>query len=379
MTEILTRARKKSHLTRDNAGRLCFGFLGLFCLLLFLRNPDVAIAYMNRGLQICVKTVIPSLFPFMVISEVILSSGIGTILIRPISPLLKKLFRISETGACAVLLGLLCGFPIGAKCTVLALDEGRIDRAEAERVLAFSNSPSSAFLISAVGISLWESKEIGQALLFTVLTAQFLTGILLARLPQKEKRGSHVTATPVPNTIPLRADISCFTDAVKSAALGMLTVCAYVIFFSAFSGTVGILLEILHLPSFCQASVFCLLELSGGMSAACALPNAKHALLLSAFCVGWSGLSVHCQILSVLDGRRLRVRPYFLSKLFQGGMCAGIFALLLAGFPSLLQTVGTAAQPTFAASLQIPLFTALFLLSLLPILLKILRKTGTLR
>ena len=367
MTENLARARK-SILANATAGSLCLGFLSLFCLALFLRNPNVAISYMNRGMQICVRTVIPSLFPFMVISEAILSSGIGALLIRPISPLLQKLFRLSETGACALLLGMLCGFPIGAKCTAIALDRGQIDREEAARLLAFSNSPSSAFLISAVGISLWKSRQIGVALLLTVLITQLLTGLLLAGLPNKRKK----TEPPLPlfeqgKARPLGTSLSCFTDAVKSSALGMLTVCAYVIFFSTLSGALGLILDGLGASTVLKASTFCFLELSGGMSAASAIPNAKTALLLSAFCAGWSGLSVHCQILSVCDGRGLRWRSYFLAKLLQGGVCAGIFAVFLACFPSLLQTVGSTAQATFSASHPIPFLTFLFLLSLLPI------------
>lgn len=54
-------------------GQLCFGFFALFCLFLILRNPDVAIEYITSGLRLCAVTVIPSLFPFLVLSELIVS------------------------------------------------------------------------------------------------------------------------------------------------------------------------------------------------------------------------------------------------------------------------------------------------------------------
>ena len=135
-------------------GQLCFGFFALFCLFLILRNPDVAIEYITSGLRLCAVTVIPSLFPFLVLSELIVSGGIGRLLLRPVSGLLAGLFRLPPDGCCAILLGMFCGFPVGARAAVSAYDAGRLTRDEAERVICASTNPSSAFLLNAVGVSL---------------------------------------------------------------------------------------------------------------------------------------------------------------------------------------------------------------------------------
>ena len=148
MTGALTDKKNTYQLT---GGRLCFGWFCLFCLVLILKNTQIAMEYIHQGLRLCVKTVIPSLFPFMVISELLVSSGIGAALLRPVSSVFKKVFKLPDTGCCAVLLGMLCGFPVGARCAVSALSTGELNREEAERVLLFSTNPSSAFLINAVG------------------------------------------------------------------------------------------------------------------------------------------------------------------------------------------------------------------------------------
>ena len=124
-------------------GQLCFGFFALFCLFLILRNPDVAIEYITSGLRLCAVTVIPSLFPFLVLSELIVSGGIGRLLLRPVSGLLAGLFRLPPDGCCAILLGMFCGFPVGARAAVSAYDAGRLTRDEAERVICASTNPSS--------------------------------------------------------------------------------------------------------------------------------------------------------------------------------------------------------------------------------------------
>ena len=166
-------------------GQLCFGFFALFCLFLILRNPDVAIEYITSGLRLCAVTVIPSLFPFLVLSELIVSGGIGRLLLRPVSGLLAGLFRLPPDGCCAILLGMFCGFPVGARAAVSAYDAGRLTRDEAERVICASTNPSSAFLLNAVGVSLHGNRRYGSALLTVTLLSALLIGILLGRMPKK--------------------------------------------------------------------------------------------------------------------------------------------------------------------------------------------------
>ncbi|MBR3895071.1 MAG: hypothetical protein IKJ35_07985 [Clostridia bacterium] len=335
MTLLKASPKQKRKPVSLTPGQVIFGFFCLLCLCLILKSSDVAITYMNQGLLLCAKTVIPSLFPFMVLSELIVNGGIGPLLIKPISGPLKRLFGLSDAGCCAVALGLLCGFPVGAKCTVLSYDRGEISRREAERALAFSNVPSSAFLINAVGVSLWGNRRFGVLLYVAVLTTAILTGILLARLA-KNKHAPSTEAISTPMHPPAVKGAKLFTEAIRSATASIFPVCAYVVFFSALLGTLHPLLSALRLPPAIHAALFCLFELSGGMSQSCALGNIGMAAGLCAFAAGWSGLSVHCQVLSVCDGRDLSFRTYFLAKIFQGIFCALFFGILMLLFPDAL-------------------------------------------
>ena len=315
-------------------GQLCFGFFSLFCLLLILKNSEIAITYIHQGLALCAKTVVPSLFPFMVLSEIIVGGQTGTGVPDRITYPLQKLFRLPAAGCTSVLLGMLCGFPVGAKCAVLAFEQGKLSKSEAEQTIAFSNNPSSAFLISAVGVSLWGNRRFGTALYVCTLFASLLCGILLARVTKKDEYVPQ-KATYAPHKSKINP-ITLFTSAVSSATKSILTVCAYVIFFSALVGTLGILLGQLNLPPWLSAPLFCVFELSGGVSQAAALGNRTQAALLTAFAAGWSGLSVHCQILSVCDGKTLSLRRYFLAKILQALICPLLLYLLLCFFPELI-------------------------------------------
>ncbi len=306
---------------RRHLGQFLFCLGSLFLFLLLLRNAEFAIRHMSDGLRLCVRTVIPSLFPFMVLSELLTQTGaaelVGRLLPRP----LRRLFGVSRDGACAVLLGLVCGFPIGAKSAAALYRAGRIDRSELCCVLTFSNIPSSAFLISAVGVSLFGSRAFGTRLYLVTLTSALLTGLVGARWrAKKDSQHAKKSAPPheaKPPALKKAGAVACFTDAITSSALALLSVCAFVVFFSAFVGTVESMLQALALPNAAQSLCYGFFELTGGTAraAACASPTAEY---LCAFLAGWSGLSVHCQIMSLCADTGVSFRPYLLAKLAQG-------------------------------------------------------------
>jgi hypothetical protein len=170
-------------------------------------------------------------------------------------------------------------------------------------------------------------------LYLSVLLSQFIIGILFTHLPKKRRtdREIPVGSASSHNTPPLGR---LFTDAVSASSSAILLVCAYVVFFSALGGTVNLFLERFGAPALLKAIVFGVLELSGGVSAAAALPATITSALLCAFAAGWSGISVHCQLLSVCSGHGLRFRPYLLAKLAQGFLCILLFWLFLRIYPS---------------------------------------------
>ena len=334
----MTEARKKSAeqrrvLLRPRLGRLFLCLGGLFLFFLLLRNAEFAVRHMSDGLRLCVRTLIPSLFPFMVLAELLVSTKatepIGRLLPRP----LRRLFGVSGDGSCAVLLGLLCGFPIGAKSAATLYREGRIDRSELCHILTFANIPSSAFVISTVGVSLFSDRSFGLWLYGTTLLSSLLTGIVGARLRGK---GVADPTTNAPRRSPVRTDraapksaISCFTGAITSSAVSMLYICAFVVFFSAFVGTLESMLQAFSLPRTVSALCFGFFELTGGVAraAACAPPAAEY---LCAFLLGWSGLSVHCQIMSLCADTDVSFRPYLIAKLTQGLLNTLLWLLLRA-------------------------------------------------
>ncbi len=306
----IKKANRGIRLSADPAS-VALGALSLFSLLLIFKNPDIAITHMSSALRLCARTLIPSLFPFMVLSELMVSGNAVSL----IAPLLRRpakaLFGISGEGGAAVLLGLVCGFPIGAKTAAALYKKGSIGKRELTHILTFSNNPSSAFLISAVGASMFDDRPFG-VLLFAIST---LTALIVGFVGKFINR-PHTDSAPVSvkgyGEKPPRA-VDIFTGAVTSSALSMLSICAFVVFFSTLVGVLEYTVNASALPEAVSALWFGFFELTSGVWKASSVPTLGPYLAAAA--VGWSGLSVHFQIMSICRGCDISFKPYLLSKL----------------------------------------------------------------
>lgn len=309
------------------------GSAALIAFIIIMAQTETAIEYMSKGLKLCAASVIPSLFPFMVISELIVRSGIGLRISKIMSRPVKALFGVSEACACAYILGIACGFPIGAATAVSMFDSGIISKRELERTLIFCNNPGSAFVISAVGSALIGSREIGIMLFFCVLLSSCAVGIL-ARAIFGPVHGDGSDAPAAVRELDI--DATALTGAIRSSATSMLFVCAFVVFFSVIVGCIGAALSFFGTPKIITTLLFGLFEISSGVKAATELDSRAAAVLLCAAFCAWSGISVHFQVMSVAAGRGVSFKPYLLAKGVQSVICcamAGIGIKLF--FPSI--------------------------------------------
>ena len=336
---------------RPSAGQIGFCLMSSFCFILVLRNSDAAITYMGQGLTLCARTVIPSLFPFMVISELLVSSGAGEALGRLFSRAMRWLFGLSGAGASAVFLGSMCGFPVGARTAVGLLDRNAISKSECEHLLTFTNNPSSAFLITTVGASLYGSRHLGVVLYGTVLGCGLLVGFLAKFFLHRSREPEEHPHFPSGLHI---GGVETFTSAVSNAATGMLTVCAYVVFFSALTGALGCAVgDTGRIGDMGYTLLSGAMEMTSGISLASSLSDREWGIILTAAFAGWSGISVHCQVMTLCAGRGLSFKPYILAKTAQGLLCGAVMAAILLLRPQWIRVSNDAVMDAILA------FTAL--------------------
>ncbi len=120
------------------------------CLLAFsiLRAPADACSYSALALQLWFEKMIPALFPFMVLSGLIVRLDLGKTIALPVYPLIGSIFRISRTMCTTLLTGFLFGFPLGAKTIAEQYSLGQLSKPQAQYLLSFCNNIGPVYLLS---------------------------------------------------------------------------------------------------------------------------------------------------------------------------------------------------------------------------------------
>ena len=102
----------------------------IMVLLLLLTHPSLSLEGARNGLLLWYQTVLPTLLPFMICSNAIVSLGGIRLITAPLRPILGKLFCLSENGCYVFLSGLLCGYPMGAKTCSEFVSQGKLSPSE---------------------------------------------------------------------------------------------------------------------------------------------------------------------------------------------------------------------------------------------------------
>jgi sporulation integral membrane protein YlbJ len=327
---------EKKNKTRKITARGALLLLSLLLLAIFLIFARSAADYARRALTLVATALVPSLFPFMVISDLLYRCGFVSLVGKHLEKPMRKIFRISGEGAGVMLLGMLCGFPIGAKCAVALYDSGSLGASECERLITLSSLPSAAFCISTVGLSLFSSIGVGIALYLSTVLSSFVVGAVVARLFRTAEEN-----TPIKKEAPPRElSVGDITEAVTSSAIGVVKISGFVVFFSVVLGVLGDVAPLERLGGAPVALLYSLLELTSGVAKTAALSDNGAALFLTAFALGWSSLSIHLQITSLATGRALRFSRYLISKLLVGVISAVLVRVGTSIFPASIKSTG---------------------------------------
>lgn len=129
-----------------------------FALLLW---PVAVTGGIASSLSYCLSALVPSLFPFMVLCGFAVESSAALWLSRPLGFCARYLFRLPDCCAAPVLMGLIGGYPAGARGTSLLLEKGRITEKEARRMLMFCVNPGLAFTVTYLGIGVFGRPRAG--------------------------------------------------------------------------------------------------------------------------------------------------------------------------------------------------------------------------
>jgi sporulation integral membrane protein YlbJ len=321
--------------------------LAVVILLLIVAYPTNSVQAGLRGVAIWWDVLFPSLFPFFVVSEIMLGFGIVHFFGTLLDPMMRPLFRLPGPGGFVMAMGFASGYPVGARLTSQLWDSRLVNRSESERLIAYTTTADPIFLIGAVAVGFF-----GDATLAPILALSHYGGaILLGLLLRLRSRGDVTESASIDAGQPLvrrafeamhRARLEdarpfgqLLFDGIRSALKLVIVVGGLVVFFSvvievltrahvmtALQAGIGAALGLITLPAPLAAAVVNgLFEVTLGAKAAGASiqgVSLQAQVVVAAFGLSWAGLSVHAQIMSLVSHLPIRYGRFAAAKLLHG-------------------------------------------------------------
>lgn len=326
------------------------------CLVVFSSSNLTAT---KNGLTLWATCVVPSLFPFFVITNLLSRTKVVNIIGKLLDKFMRPLFNVPGIGGFAFVMGLISGYPVGAKIVADFREKGLVTQDEGERLLAFTNNSGPLFILSSVGIALFGDTKTGLLLLGTHILACITVGIILAKFSKRNRfENSYDT---IKNKFERKNDSqSCnsenitfknlgevLTSSINSSISTILMIGGFVVIFSVIisilnqtnildnlSTSLYPILNFLNIDlEFAKPLLSGILELTNGVNLVANIPTKliSQNIVLSAFLLGFGGFSVLLQVYSIVSKTDLSMKKYLVGKFLQG-IIAGIYTFLALKF-----------------------------------------------
>lgn len=317
-----------------------------FLALAMFYYPQEVVTAATAGLSLWWRFVLPALFPFFILSELLMGQGFVHFLGVLLEPLMRPLFRLPGKASFVLAMAHTSGIPIGAILTARLRQRGEITREEGERLLAFTSNPSPGFMLGAVTAGMLGQPALGAVLAGSVYLANLLVGLIfrfyrpqpgtgaqvqkasLRRAWQEMKKAQKDDARPFGQIL---------GDAITQSGKTILAVGGFIVFFSVIirllsvwhvTDILSFILEpvcgsFLPTPGI-KALLEGLFEITiGCRSIISAFSSLNQQVAALAFIMGWGGLSAFFQVMSFTSQTDLRFSAFVLGRTLQG-----IFAVI---------------------------------------------------
>lgn len=274
----------------------------------------------QNAFMLWVNNVIPSLLPFFICIELLKQTNFINFIGKLLTPIMRPIFNVPGSGAFALVMGITSGYPVGAKVASDLYKDNLCSKIEAERLISFTNSSGPLFIISSVGIGMFNNEEIGLMLLFTHFLASLTVGIIFKHYKSNSTSNIISHSNKKANNINLSNIGMYMAEAINKSISTLLLICGYIVFFAVLNEilTVTLLRNINNDLIISLINGF--LEITSGLKKISLLENykLKFILPLASLILGFGGISVHMQVASIISESKLSMKPYLIGKTLQG-------------------------------------------------------------
>ncbi|WP_164955737.1 sporulation integral membrane protein YlbJ [Clostridium estertheticum] len=314
----------------------------IICSLVILQiilAPNICIKYTISGAKLFFNAVFPSLFPFLVIINIIISYDGIHIYSKLLGNIISRPLKLTKECNFALLISVLCGYPLGARYTCDLYEKDLIDLNTCERLLNIATNSSPLFIIGSVGASMMLSAKIGYILLISNLLSCMFMGFIIPSKNSLYKIKNKNGDSPKRAVTTMNIGI-IFKNSIEDALKNSLNIGGFIVVFSVITGIIkdNVLFHIvlnkfsliIGLSSnFTEGLLLGLLEVTNGCYlVASSNSNLYVKLPILSFLIAFSGLSIISQVYSYTYKHDVSMTKYIARKFIQG-IISSIFTIIL--------------------------------------------------
>ncbi len=330
--------------------------VSLIFIFVFCAFSQSSVQGAKQGLEICLTSVIPSLFPFMVVTSYLMKSEAFSFLGKLLGKISQALFRLPKEGLIVYIFSLIGGYPVGAKLIADGIGDGTFSKNQGKRMMLFCVNSGPAFVINVVGIFMLNSKKAGLVLLFGISLASFVMG-LMSRIFAKDEKVSVTNFK--------RTDENILVSSVNDSLRSMAGICGWILIFTSVRGI------LMSFPINEDIKIW--LNMLGEVTSGCKVSVKSYPLSVTAFVLGFAGVCIHLQIMKFISLTGLRYLHFFVCRVLHGGLAFAISFVLFKIFPcdvevfsNMGEIVPKAVSVSVPASLAVIFLFAIVILDLAP-------------
>ena len=301
----------------------------LFCcfiILLFsiLINKQLVFDTISYSLNIWVNTLIPSMFPFFVISDILINYNVDDYIPKFIINIIKKSFNISKNGSSIFLLSLISGFPAGARNIKNYYNKGLINIDEANHLILFTHFSNPIFIMSTVAILFLNNIKYGYIILISHYLGNFIIGILIrnkSTIDNKNYTKEKCICQNFSKTL-----ITSIKSSIDTLLLILGTLTSFLIVSS-------FIIEFFNFPLYEGTIIKGILEITMGLKELSLLNISDiYKVVISVMFISFGGLSVHLQVISQIVDTDIKYSNFFVARIYHaiisGSICYLLFMIL---------------------------------------------------
>lgn len=305
-----------------------YTFMAFILTVIILSYPSDCLMLASNGLNLWFQKMIPTLFPFMVLSGIMIRMNMTGTFVKILTPVLGKLFKLNADCIYGIAIGFLCGFPMGAHVAAELYEHKKISRVEATLLLSFCNNIGPVYFLSFVLPTL-KIKSISVCL-FAMYGLPFLYGLFLRHTIYRDCFNTISNMSSGKAALPL---LKALDESVLSSLYSIAKLGGYMIFFNLLFIFPILFINVLQIQNeisqLLTGSIGCLLEITGGIEL---LQNSAPYWVLCVLPFG--GLSCIAQTYSMVRETDLSISEYVMHKTILTAITV-FYYLLSAGISSL--------------------------------------------